>query len=65
MKEKFIQTVIVNLMPLFLKLLTPEMLKKWIASGLDTLEKEIKESSNQIDDAALPLLKTLREAVNA
>lgn len=63
MKEKFVQTVIINLLPLLLKMLTPEMLKKWIASGFDVLEKEIKESENKIDDAAMPLIKTIRAAI--
>lgn len=64
MKETLIKIVVVNLLPLLLKMLTPEMVKQWVNAGLDVLEKSIKESENKIDDAALPLIATIRAVVS-
>ena len=63
MKEKIMVNLLSFLVPALLKMLTPEMLKKWTLAGLDSLEREIKDSENKIDDAALPLIDTIREVV--
>ena len=64
MKDKILLVVLQNLLPVLLKMLTPDMVRAWVNSGLDVLESQIKASDNKIDDAALPIIGVIRAVVN-
>ena len=58
-------SLITSLLTAILKLLTPEMLRAWTNSALNSLEQIIVNSENQIDDAVLPLIHTIRKLIAA
>lgn len=65
MKEKLLNVVLVNLGPILLKLVSPEIIRKGFDAGLDAIEKAVIESENTVDNAlVLPVLKTVRETLN-
>lgn len=54
-------SVIATLLTAIIKLISPEMLRKWLTSAIDRLEEIVRESDNQYDDAILPLLAAIRK----
>jgi hypothetical protein len=61
---KFNASIIATLLTAVLKLISPEMLRSWLVSAIESLEAVILKSENKVDDAVLPLLATIRAMLN-
>ncbi len=59
-------SLVIRILPLLigqlLKLLTPELARKFADKLLDAVEEAIEKSENKFDDAFLPLIGFIREA---
>jgi len=57
--------VLAALVGALLQLLSPEMLRKFIDSGLDAIEDWVEGTENSIDDGVvLPMCALIRRAIN-
>ncbi len=61
-------SLVIRILPLLigqlLKLLTPELARKFADKLLDAVEETIEKSENKLDDVFLPVIGLIREAFN-
>lgn len=57
---KFNASIVATLLTAVIKLISPEMLRRWLTAALDKLEDIVRESANEYDDAIIPLIHSIR-----
>jgi hypothetical protein len=61
MKEKILTYIISTVVEVFLSSLSEDQIKRELDRFIDRMEELISDSSNQLDDGLLPVLKFFRE----
>ena len=64
-EKPMLKTVLMQLVPLFLSLLTPDLLKNFADTLLDWIEDYVTGTASTVDDAiVLPMCEMIRNAFN-